>query len=724
MRKLLTALALTASIISASAASPIVSEIADFVYPANYCPTGAISNFMPDDSGYLAANADNTKIVLYDIASGNEISTVFDASHTRENSIKSFDHFIISPDGSRLLIATDVSSVYRRSSTAKYYTFDIKRNILRPLSRECDRQQAPLFSPDSRMVAFVADNNIKLRKLDYDTEIFVTDDGEAGKIINGIPDWVYEEEFTTNSLMAWSGDSSVLAFITSDETDVPTYSFPLYRGACHPMEEYTLYPGSFSYKYPVAGEPNSSVSLKSYDVATRKIVEINFGDKSPYYIPRIEFAPGTSTLLVTTLDRSQTRLEIYSANPKSTVTKSILVEQADCWIDPIAYENLVVSPTSFILNSSRSGYKHLYEYSLTGSLLRQITDGQAEVTACYGIDKDGNIYYQMAAPTPLDRTVYCLNSKGKTNIIGKESGFTTAAFSPSLNYCVTTHSDITTPPVSTLSHSNGKQLRQLSDNATFTSKVSSLPEKKLITINSDGVILNAWLMLPPNFDSGAKYPLIMTQYSGPGSQSVLNRWALDWEQFAATKGFIVASVDPRGTANRGREFMDVVYRNLGYYETIDQINSANYFASLPYVDSERIGICGWSYGGYEALMCATQPANPFKVAVAIAPVTDWRFYDTIYAERYMLTPQENHDGYQASAPLNRTRNLSTRLLLMHGTADDNVHLQNTLEFVSQLQLDGTLCDMLLFPNMNHSINGCNSRAVVYGNMMQYFINNL
>lgn len=706
------------------AADKIVSDIAPYVYPAN-APKGAPEmQFMPDGLTYLAANENNTAIIKYDLATGNEIETVFNAAKTREASITNFESFSISPDGTKLLIALDKEMIYRRSFKAKYYVFEIKRNILKPLSREHEYQQIPLFSPDCRTVAFVADNNIYLKKLDYDTEVAVTKNGEKNLIINGATDWTYEEEFVTTSTLAWAPDSETLCYLSFNEADVPLYRLALYQGSCHPMDEYALYPGEMSYKYPVAGAQNSVVELHSYDVATRKTKDIKFEDPNIEYIPRIDYTQSAEQLLVTTLNREQNRLEIYSVNPKSTVVKSLYTEESKAWIAPATYENLVITPKSVIINSSKSGYSHLYEYSLTGSLLRQLTSGDYDVKECYGIDNEGNVIFQSTSTGPLNRVISCVDIKGKVWSITSDKGVARVIYAPMSGGMVVSHSDAVTPPSYTLVSSKGKTIRELGNNEDYLRSFGVLPEKKFFTVASDGNELNGYMVLPTDFNEGKKYPVIMWQYSGPGSQEVLNSWSMDWEQFAAKEGFIVACVDGRGTGGRGREFETCVYRNLGYYETIDQVNAAKYVASLPYVDGDRIGICGWSYGGYETLMAVSAMGNPYKAAVSIAPVTDWRYYDTVYAERYMLTPRANEDGYNDSAPLYKTSSVNCPLLIMYGTADDNVHPANSIEYVSRLQADGKFCDMLLFPNMNHSINGCNARAVVYGKMIDYFKKNL
>ena len=711
-----------------------VNAISKYVYPNNAPSNPGRMNFMPDGESYLALDDSGKKIVKYETATGKELETVFDATHTRESSMASVEDFSISPDGSKLLLYTAKQPVYRRSFTAAYYVFEIKRNILRPLSKNFSAQQSPVFSPDSRMVAFVADNNIYIKKIDYDSEVPVTTDGKKNFIINGLPDWTYEEEFGMTVAMTWSADCTTLSYLRFDESNVPMFTFSLYEGWCEKIDEYDLYPGQFSYKYPVAGKPNSMVSVFSYDVDNRKIKEIKLSDSNIEYIPRLEFGKGaTSGLMIVTLNRAQNRMEIYAANAKSTVAKSVLVEESKAWLSPEAYENITFGTDGFTVLSERTGFSQAYRYSYTGQLLRQLTPSGYDVTAYYGEDEAGNIYYQavpstgeVAAPSnAINRAVYRRDKTGKKNeALTPVNGWGSAVFSGNLNYYVVNHSDAITPPVYTLYNGKGKKQRVLADNSVYASKYASDVKREFFTMQSDGNTLNGYILKPADFSASKKYPVIMWQYSGPGSQEVVNRWKMDWDYYAAAQGFVVICVDGRGTGARGTAFRDVVYKRLGYYETIDQLKAAEYAASLPFVDAGRIGIAGWSYGGYETLMSVTSVDSKYKAAVAIAPVTSWRYYDTVYAERYMLTPQENADGYDSGAPVNRADKLSCRLLIMSGTADDNVHMSNTIEFVARLQEADRYCDMLLFPNMNHSINGCDARALVYGRMIEYFKSNL
>ena len=721
IKKVITSILLTISIV---AYGNDVKSISKYVFPQNVPSSPVEYVYMPDGLTYLTLNNNGKSIVKYDIKTGKEIETVIDVAKTRGAKIDAIEGFELSQDGSKLLVYTDKQMIYRRSFKASYYVYEIKRNMLVALSENFTHQQAPVFSPDARVVAFVVDNNIYLKKLDYNTEIAVTTDGKINEVINGVPDWVYEEEFTTNNSMTWSPDNMTLCFIKYNEKSVKDYTMQLYKGTCNPKRQYEFYPGEFKYKYPVAGEVNSVVSVHSYDVETRKIKKVALPDDRIEYIPRIAYGHDATRLIVTTLNREQNRMEIYAANPKSTVVKSIYVEESDSWIAPETYETIKYYPDYFILNSDKDGYSHIYQYSYSGNLMRKVTSGQYEVTDFYGFDNLGNAYFQSTITGELNRVVSKLDRKGNIVHLSDEQGTASAVFSPAMNYAMLNYSNITTPPVYKIIDIKGKEIRVLEDNASYAATYKSVPQKEYFKVKSNGIELNGVMLKPADFDTSKKYPVIMTQYSGPGSQQVRNRWQMDWEYYAVTQGFIVVCVDGRGTGFRGNEFERVVYKQLGYYETIDQLAAAKHVSSLSYVDSKRIGICGWSYGGYETLMAISHKQSPFAAAVAIAPVTDWRYYDTIYAERYMLTPQSNEEGYNAGSPIKLAKNVSCPLLLMSGTADDNVHFQNTIEYVSQLQSNGILCDMLIFPNMNHSINHCNARSLVYAKMIDYFKRNM
>lgn len=700
-----------------------IEQISKYVYPANAPSAPNAYTYMPDGLSYLSLGNDGKTIIRYETTTGKELEIIFDGDKSRENKLDGIEGFELSADGSKILIYRDKKMIYRRSFDAEYYVFEIKRNILIRLSDNFDRQQAPVFSPDARMVAFVAENNIYIKKLDYKTEVAVTKDGKKNEIINGVPDWTYEEEFTTDVSMSWSPDNMALCFIKYNEKDVKTYSFPLYRGTCNPNINYEYYPGDFTYKYPVAGEKNSKVSVHSYDVETRKVKNISLSGNIEY-IPRIAYACSPERLLVTTLNRAQNRMEIFSVNPKSTMAKSIYVEESSSWITPETYETLKYYPEFFVINSAKSGYSHIYQYSYSGNQIRQVTSGDYEVTDFYGIDALGNIYFQSTIMGAINRVVSKIDKKGKITHLSPEAGMASAVFAPTMDFYVLNYNNITTPPTYKVYNNKGKELRIIEDNSAYAKKYGLIPTKEFFTFSNDGLTLNGYVIKPLDFNPSKKYPIIMSQYSGPGSQEVLNRWRIDWDCYFAQQGYIVMCVDGRGTGGRGKEFESVVYKNLGHYETIDQIAAANYAVSLPYVDSNRIGMYGWSYGGYETLMAISDKNSPYVAAVAVAPVTDWRYYDSVYAERYMLTPKENEDGYNSGSPMKRAKDVKCRLLLLSGTADDNVHVQNTIEYVSELQSYGVLCDMLLFPNMNHSINHCNSRALVYAKMLDFFNRNM
>lgn len=720
MKKFFAIICVASVALNAWGADPIVEQIRPYVYPQSVAASPAKMVYAPDCLSYYQIDEDGAKINRYDTNTGDLIETALDVTHTRNASIGSVESFTLSLDGSKMLVYEESTPIYRRSFKAAYYVFEIKRNILKPLSTKYEQQQIPLFSPDGRMVAFVAEGNIIVKKLDYDNEVAVTDDGAANIIRNGLPDWTYEEEFGATSAMTWSPDNEQLCFLKFNESRVPTYSMTLYQGDCNPQPQYALYPGEYRYKYPVAGEPNSKVSLHVYDVENRTIKEIALGSTPPEYIPRITYAYSPDRLMVVTLNRAQNQMDVYSVNPKSTVAKNILTERSNTWISPAAYEDIKWETDGWVMQSERSGYNHLYKYTYAGALQRQITSGDWNVTAYYGADGAGNHYFQSTSTSPLDRTVEVIDAKGTRRQLSPLSGSASAEFSPEMNVYTIGYSNTTTPPVYTLYNIKHKKLRVLEDNAELALTAKELAPKEFFTMESDGVKLNGYMIRPANYVSGKRYPVIMWQYSGPGSQEVLNRWQLTWEQMAAEMGFGVVCVDGRGTGGRDAAFSHIVYRNLGHYETIDQVNAARYVASLDWVDPQRIGIAGWSYGGYETLMAASDKSAPYSAAVAIAPVTDWRYYDTVYAERYMLTPKENEDGYNESAPINRVKQLGCPLLMMHGSSDDNVHLANTMEYASHLIADGNFCDMLIFPGMNHSINGCDTRAVVYGKMLSFF----
>ncbi|MCM1163822.1 MAG: S9 family peptidase [Muribaculaceae bacterium] len=724
----------TATPAASTSTARVMTDMAPFVYPQNAAPTPARPAFTnsPDGLTYLRLNKDRKKIVSCSLTDGKELETVMDITTTRENTLpSSIEEFALSPDGTKILVATDKEPLYRRSFTARYWVYEIRSRILRPLSETHKTQRSPIFSPDGRMVAFTApDNNIYIKKIDFDTEVAVTTDGAPGTVINGVPDWVYEEEFATDCSMAWAPDAQTLCYLKYNEKAVPSFSFTLYEGTCNPRPEYTLYPGSFSYKYPVAGQPNSVVSLHSYDVDNRKIKDLSLPDRNIEYIPRIEYGgESTDRLMTVTLNRDQTRMEIYSVNPRSGVSKLVFTESTEAWLPTATYEDLTFEKDGFVVLSARTGWQHAYVYSYAGILERTLTSGEYDVTAYYGADLRGNRYVQTSQTGSINRVVTRIDAKGLAKDLTPAEGWGEAWFNPSLTHACLIHSTSATPPVATLIDTkSGKKITTLEESAAIAARYASAPKRQFTTIPAaNGQPMNAYIIKPDAFDPSRRYPVILYQYSGPGSQEVTNRWKTDWTQYAAMKGYVVVCVDTRGTGARGRDWETAVYRQLGRLETADLRAAASWIAAQSYADPSRIGITGWSYGGYETLMAITADSDtpsPFAAAVAIAPVTDWRFYDTVYAERYMLTPAQNPDGYASSAPLTYGGRLDIPLLIIHGTADDNVHLMNTIQYVSVVESEGQLCDMLLYPNMNHSIRECDARLSVYSKMLRYFDLNL
>lgn len=682
--------------------------------------------FTDGDANCLQLSADGKSIDKIDTKTGKAVETIFSVDNTRETTLQSIEGFTMSKSGMYMLVWNNSREQYRHSFTAQYYVYEFRSRILQPLSTERPRQQAPIFSPDSRMVAYVADNNIYLKKVDYGTDIAVTKDGKANEIINGIPDWTYQEEFSTTCSMAWAPDNLTLCYLKYNEKDVPLYSFPLYEGDCPAMPSYALYPGSFTYKYPVAGEKNSQVTLHSYNIETRKTLNLKLPDNRIEYIPRIMYGPTPEQLLAVGLNREQNKMELFSVNPKSNVAKSLLVEQSKAWIAPDCYEKITLAGDHFVIASTRTGYQHFYSYSYSGALLGAITSGNHDVTDYYGYNaQTGCHFFQTTADGAINRTIYKVDRKGRQTLVSPRSGYSFATFSPDCNNFVMCHSDATTAPVYTINSAvTGKALRTLVDNKTYAAQFATAPKAEFFTMENDGVTLNGSIIKPSDFDSSRRYPVIMNQYSGPGSQEVLNRWSMGWANYFATRGYVVITVDGRGTGGRGRAFMDVVYKRLGHFESIDQVAAANYAASLPFCDPDRIGIYGWSYGGYETIMAASQKNAPYAAAVAVAPVTDWRFYDTVYAERYMLTPQMNEAGYREASAITIAADRKCPLLIISGTADDNVHFYNTLHYMTALESNGMWADMMAVPNANHFIRGCGKRSLVYARMLDYFNRNM
>ena len=677
-------------------------ELSDFVL--SYRPYGiAATQKALNGEYYYQKSTDGSKI--FRIAYKNEANetTIFNSEELKGCKITDWDGYEMSNDETKILLHTDTKMIYRYSYIADYYVYDVKSQRITKLTDEGGEEIATL-SPDNQKVAFVKNNNVYIKNLADGTITTVTTDGEKNKIINGVPDWVYQEEFGILNSLKWSPSSNTLAFIRFDESQVPMYSMTMYEGDCHPNKDYSLYPGSYDYKYPVAGEKNSVVSVMAYDLATSRLQKMNLPITDNDYVPHIDYGTQDDRLMVSTLNRTQNDLHIYAVNPATTQATEVYAEQSTSWIDSKSANDVMYYDTFFVMPSEKSGYMHLYQYAYDGKLIKQLTSGNENVTEFYGYDKARKQFFYQRTNGPLNRMVESVDAAGKVAALTDGDGTYSAKFNSNFKYYIRTFSSQRIPNQYAIYNVNGKKVRDLELNREFAEKYTAptVPQREFITVESDGYKLNGYIIKPVDFDPNKKYPVIMQQYSGPGSQQVLNKWSLDWQEYFATQGFIIACVDGRGTGGREKAFQSVVYQKLGKYESIDQIAAAKYMASLPYVDAKHIGIWGWSYGGYEALMAMSTPGSDYAAGVAIAPVTSWKFYDTIYAERYMRTPQENPDGYRDGAPLENTDKLKGKLLIMWGSADDNVHVINSMQYISKLHGQGNQFDMMIYTNMNAS----------------------
>ena len=682
---------------------------------------------------YARISDDGKRVDCYSFKTGKLLRNLFDVSNTMGKKIDSFDGYILSPDGTRMLIQTKTKSIYRRSFTAVYYLYNIASRKLEPLS-DGGPQQVPVWSKDGLQVAFVREGNIYLVKLLYDNaEVQVTKDGKFNEVINGLPDWVNEEEFGFNRALTFNADGTMICWLRYDEKDVKTYSLQMYKGMKPEKQENAVYPGFYSYKYPKAGEDNSKVTAWSYDIKSHRISKLQVPLDADGYMPRIKATDDASKVVVYTMNRHQDELCLYSVNPRSTVAQLIVKEHVEKYVKEEAMEAVTFIGNNVLLPSDRSGFMKLYIYSMNGQLHRTI-GGDYDITAVYGYDaKTGDVYYQAAALGPSDRQVYVAHKNGKTVRLSDKKGWNTALFSGDYQYFVNTWSDYNTPYVVTTRDNNGRVISTLQDNADLKAKVaeSGFAKRESFSFTtSEGVQLNGWILKPLNFDASKRYPVIMHQYSGPGSQQVIDSWSAGsmgqggaYDSYLAQQGFIVVSVDGRGTGGRGADFEKCTYLKIGDLESKDQVEAALYLGSLPFVDKDRIGIWGWSYGGFNTLMSMSEGRGVFRAGVAIAPPTSWRFYDSIYTERYMRTPKENPDGYDVN-PIVRAHKLHGALLLCHGTADDNVHPQNSYEYAEALvQADKDFRE-LYYTNRNHSIYGGNTRNHLLRQVANFFVTEL
>jgi len=683
-----------------------------------------------NDGEYYTLLVNNKAIVKYSYKTGATMDTLFSVFRLKNSPFKEISGYEFSPNEARMLVYTNVKKRYRRTFTADYYLFDLKHNELQTLS-DNGSQEVPLFSPDSRYIAFARENNLFMKKLDFNTESQITKDGQVGNIINGTPDWVYEEEFEKTRYFEWSPDSKLLAFVRFDESKVPQYSFIQYKENSDDKDKLTLYPSIVQFKYPKAGENNSKVSVCVYDDYYKSIKTMKLNDDDQdFYIPGIKWTNSIDQLAIFKLNRNQNRLEMLMANPKSTLTKMVLREDDKYYVDyeNIDYLSFTADNQYFIGVSEQDGYRHIYQYRITGTIVKQLTKGNWDVTKVYGYDdKKQIVYYQSAQVSPLQRDVYSVDLKGKMNRLTNGKGTHNASFNSTMTCFTDNASSLEVPNVLTLRSNSGSLIRMIEDNASLASdfKALNLPVKEFFNFTTtENIKLNGWMLKPVNFDASKKYPVLMVQYSGPNSQEVLDNWKIDWEYYLATKNYIVVCVDGRGTGARGSEFRKCTYEKLGILETKDQIEAARYLGQLTFVDKNRIGIWGWSYGGTMTLMCMTTGEKVFKSGIAVAPVTDYRFYDTAYTERYMRRPQENFKGYDVSSALQRADKLEGNLLIIHGTADDNVHVQNTMLYIDKLVDAGKQFEMQIYTDKNHSILGKKTRRHLYTRMSDFLMKNL
>lgn len=690
-------------------------------------------NPMNDGESYTQLSPDHKRIVRHSFKTGKEIATVFDVETARgSKKLPYIDGYIMSPDEHRILIQTETKGIYRRSYTAVYYIYDVRNNTLEPLS-EGGPQQVPLFSPDGNVIAFARGNNLFLVKLLFgNAEVQVTKDGKFNEVINGLPDWVNEEEFTTNRSFDFSADSKVLAWVRYDESQVPIYSMQEFKGLYPARSEFDAYPGTYDYKYPVAGQKNSEVKVMTFDIKNRVTRTLDVPLDKDGYIPRIKFTSDPTKLAVITLNRHQSQMDVYMANPLSKVCKLVLREKNEKYVRETAYTQMKFYDGHFSLLSERSGFQHLYWYNLGGQLEAQITKGNFEVTDFYGYDaRTGSFYYASTQESPLRRAVYKADKQGRVKKLSSSVGTNSAKFSKTMKYYMNVYSSAQQPPVTSLCGNNGKTITTLIDNADLKAKVEKVAGKKEFFqfTTSEGVQLNGWMVKPRDFDASKKYPVVMYQYSGPGSQEVTDSWNLGFygagifESYLTEQGFICACVDGRGTGARGADFEKCTYLQLGLRESQDQVETAIYLGSLPYVDKANIGIWGWSFGGFNTLMSMSEGRPVFKAGVAVAAPSNWKYYDTVYTERYMRTPNENAAGY-AINPMERAANLSGSLLLIHGTADDNVHFRNVAEMSEALVQANKQFEMQIYTNRNHSIYGGNTRYHLLTRMCDFFKRNL
>lgn len=684
-------------------------------------------NVLKDGKTYvdLGSSKENGEMTLetFDLRSGKQLKEIVNAEFLKfENRILDLNSYELSPNEDKLLVFENMEHVYRRSPMANYFVYDIATKKVTRLS-EGGKQLFPKFSPDGKKIAYVKANNLWYRDLATGLETMVTSDGLANKVKNGWADWVYEEEFSKADYFDWSPNSQYLAYVRFDEERVKEYTMDYFKG--------DLYPEKYTFKYPKAGEDNSLVSVHIYDLAGKKTAKADIGSNTDIYIPRIQFSNTTSQLCIQRLNRLQNKLEFLFADANSGATSLVYTDEAKTYID-ITDDLRFVGTKGFIISSERDEYNHLYFYDFQSKALRQITKGKWDVLAFKGFDELTNtLYYVSTENGAINRDVYSVSLDGRTKKrLSLRDGQTNFEFTKGFKYYISSYSNANTPPRYELFGIDGKLVKVLEDNSALIGKMKTynLAQKKFWTLNTvDGFKLNAWMMKPVNFDSTKKYPVYMYAYGGPGSNEVNNGWdGFDyfWHNLLTQEGYIVVCVDNRGTLGQGRQFKHATYLQLGRLETADQLDAARFLGGLPYVDKSRIGFQGWSFGGYMASLMITKGADLIKTAVAVAPVTNWKYYDNIYTERFMRKPADNKAGYEENSPVNFTKNIKGHYLLIHGSADDNVHLQNSMEMAAALVKNNIPFDFMIYPNKNHGISGGYTRLHIYSKILKFVKENL
>ena len=670
-------------------------------------------NSMNDGEHYTILEKDG--IVKYSYKTGKKIETILEAK---------IQDYTFSHDESKVLVLNEQQPIYRHSFLGKYHVVNLSKNGKTTALNNGNWVQEPKFSPDGRFVAFISGNNLYYQDLSSEKITQITFDGEKNKIINGLADWVYEEEFGHADMYQWTKNSESLVFVKFDESQVKEMNMQVFNG--------NLYPQDFRFKYPKAGEENSKVSVYAYDLKLNKSTQINLANFEAYYIPQVFQTAQPNEIAIATSNRHQNKLEIIKINTKNYSTKKILTETDAAWIETDNLSLEFLEDNSFLWASERDGFRHFYWYAPDGKLKKQITKGNWEITDYYGFSpKNSEISEQTTEKGSTNRVVSKINIKtGKKQIVSELNGTNSADFSKSFQYFINTHSSAEQPNTYTLRDFNGKTLRELQNNNSALKKLQSdgFVNKEFFQIpNKNGDQMNAWMIKPKDFSPNKKYPVLMYQYSGPGSQQVSNAWDgrnTIWFNLLAQKGYIVLCVDGRGTGYRGTKYKKATYKNLGKYEIEDQITAAQWIGSQSFVDAGRIGIFGWSFGGYMASLAMTKGADVFKVGIAVAPVTTWRYYDTIYTERYLQTPQENPQGYDENSPINFAGLMKGKYLLIHGTADDNVHYQNAVEMAEALIQKNKEFEFMTYPDKNHGIYGGNTRLHLHQKMTDFILNNL